>query len=147
MQPLIRKLLWTSRYMSSHKCRIIIKIFIAKKSCYCLSVWMFESRKLTNRVYKLHERALKLINQDYQSTFNNLLEKKNSTTMLFRITYRRYKSLNQEMDYHQIFWEKCFVRPKKITNYEKRLNLIVSNFVSVYLEMLYCIVTQFCDPK
>lgn len=53
-----------------------MKIFIAKKSGYYLSVWMFDSKKLTNRVYKLHERALKLINQDYQSTFNNLLEKK-----------------------------------------------------------------------
>ena len=53
-----------------------MKIFIAKKSGYCLSIWMFDSKKLTNLVYKLHERA-GLINQDYQSTFNNLLEKKN----------------------------------------------------------------------
>ena len=42
---------------------------------------MFLSRKLDNRVNKLNERALRIIYQDYASSFTELLEKDNSTTM------------------------------------------------------------------
>ena len=43
--------------------------------------WMFHSRKLNRRVYKLHERALRTVYQDYASPFTELLEKDNSTTL------------------------------------------------------------------
>ena len=42
---------------------------------------MFLSRKLDNRVNKLNERALRIIYQDYASSFTELLEKDNSTTI------------------------------------------------------------------
>ena len=41
---------------------------------------MFHSRKLNSRVNKLHERALRIVYQDYASSFTELLEKDNSTT-------------------------------------------------------------------
>ena len=42
---------------------------------------MFHSRKLNSRVNKLHERALRIVYQDYACSFTELLEKDNSTTI------------------------------------------------------------------
>ena len=58
-----------------------MKTFIASEFGYCLLVWMFHSRKLNSRVNKLHERALRIVYQDYASSFTELLEKDKSTTM------------------------------------------------------------------
>ena len=54
---------------------------IASEFSYCRLVWMFHSRKLNSRVNKLHERALRIGYQDYASSFIELLEKDNSTTI------------------------------------------------------------------
>ena len=44
---------------------------------YCPLVWMFCSRKSDNLINKVQERALRLITNDYQSSFNFLLNKFN----------------------------------------------------------------------
>ena len=54
------------------------KAFIACEFGYCPLVWMFHSRKVNSRVNKLHERALRIMYQDYASSFTELLEKDNS---------------------------------------------------------------------
>ena len=66
-----------SQYMNIHKRRMTIKTFTASKfGCYSL-VWMFHSRTLNSRVNKLYERALRIVYQDYASSFTELLEKDN----------------------------------------------------------------------
>ena len=42
---------------------------------------MLHSKKCNNRVDKIHERALRIVYQDYASSFTELLEKDNSTTI------------------------------------------------------------------
>ena len=42
---------------------------------------MFHSRNLNSRVNKLHERALRMVYEDYASSFTELLEKDNSATI------------------------------------------------------------------
>ena len=56
-----------------------MKAFIASEFGDCPLVWIFNSRKLNNQVNKLHERALRIVYQDYASSFIELLEKENST--------------------------------------------------------------------
>ena len=70
-----------SQYMSIHKRRMTMKAFIASEFGYFLLVWMFHSRKLNSRVNKLHERALRIVYQDYPSSFTELLGNDNSTTI------------------------------------------------------------------
>ena len=57
-----------------------MKAFIASKFGYCLLVWMFHRKKLNSRVNKLHERALRIVYEDYASLLIELLKKDNSTT-------------------------------------------------------------------
>ena len=58
-----------------------VKAFIASEFGYCPLAWMFCCRKLNSRVNKLHERALRIVYQDYASSFTELLEKDNSKTI------------------------------------------------------------------
>ena len=58
-----------------------MKAFIASEFGYCPLVWMFHSRKLNSRLNELHEKALRIVYQDYASSFTELLEKDNSPTI------------------------------------------------------------------
>ena len=71
-----------SQYMNIHKRRMTMKAFIASEFGYCPLVWTFRSRELNSQVNKFHERALRIVYQDYVSSFAELLEKDNSTTIL-----------------------------------------------------------------
>ena len=48
---------------------------------YCPLTWMFHSRKLNNKINKLHERCLRIVYNDNRSTFKQLLEKDNSVSI------------------------------------------------------------------
>ena len=67
-----------SRFMDQDKLRLLMKAFIESQFSYCPLVWMFHSRKLNNRINKLHERALRLVYKDSSSSFNQLLVRDNS---------------------------------------------------------------------
>ena len=56
-------------------------------------MWMFHSRKLNHRINKIHERALRIVCNDHQCTFEKLLEIYNS----FTIHKRNLKKLATEM--------------------------------------------------
>ena len=56
-------------------------------------VWIFHSRRLNNRINHIHERALRIIYQDYNSSFKELLRKDSSLT----IHQRNLKLLVTEM--------------------------------------------------
>ena len=58
--------------------------FITSRFDYCPLVGMLHSGKLNSRVNKLRERASRIVHQDYASSFTELLEKDNSTTILYR---------------------------------------------------------------
>ena len=68
-------------YMNLSKRKALMKTFVISQFNYCPLVWMFHSRKLNHRISSIHERALRVTYQDYQSTFLQLLQKDNSVTI------------------------------------------------------------------
>ena len=42
-------------FMSQDKPRILMKAFVESQFGYCSLIWMFHSRKLNNKINKLHE--------------------------------------------------------------------------------------------
>ena len=54
---------------------------------------MFHSRKLNHRITKIHDRALRIVYNDHQSTFEKLLERDDS----FAIHERNLQKLAIEM--------------------------------------------------
>ena len=71
-------------YMTIEQTRIIMEAHINSYFGYCPLVWMFHSRTMNNRINKIHERALRIVYNDKQSTFNELLRKHNSVTTHIR---------------------------------------------------------------
>ena len=51
-------LMRVSKYMSQEKLRVLFKSFIESQFNYSALLWMCHSRKMQNRINKLHERAL-----------------------------------------------------------------------------------------
>ena len=65
-------------FLPFSKRHLIMKTFIESQFSYCPLVWMFCSRTMNTKVNRIHERALRLVYQDYHSTFDELLDKDNS---------------------------------------------------------------------
>ena len=65
-----------SSFMSLEKRRTLMKEFN-----YCPLIWMFHSRTLNNKINRIHERALRTVYSDYNSSFNELLDKDGSFTV------------------------------------------------------------------
>ena len=73
--------------------KLLLNAFITSHFSYAPVVWMFHSRKLNNRINKIHERALRLVYKDYTSSFDDLLAKDNS----FKIHQRNLQKLAIEI--------------------------------------------------
>ena len=62
-------------------------------SRHCPLIWIFYSRKLNHRINKIHECALRIVYNDHQCIFEELLERDNS----FTIHERNLQKLATEM--------------------------------------------------
>ena len=72
------------RILPFQKRRLILKTFIESQFSYCPLVWMFCSRTMNKKINHIHERALRLVYQDYSASFEDLLKKDNSITFHHR---------------------------------------------------------------
>ena len=67
-----------SSFMSTGQKRIIMKAFINSHFGYCPLVLMNHNRKINNRINRIHERALRVVFNDDNASFEQLLEKDNA---------------------------------------------------------------------
>ena len=73
------------RILSIEKKKILMTAFIEAQFSHCPLVWMYcLSRKLNNRINLIHERGLRMVYEDYTSTFEELLQKDGSVTIHHR---------------------------------------------------------------
>ena len=79
--------------MDISKNRSIINAFILSQSSYCPLIWMFHSRTLNHKINKIHELALRIVYNNHQCTFEELLERDNS----FTVHERNLQNLDIEM--------------------------------------------------
>ena len=70
-----------SKQMSLQKDRISMKSFITSHCNYFPMIWMYHSRSLNNKVNHIHERALRIVYQDFQSSVLPFLVKDHSLTI------------------------------------------------------------------
>ena len=70
-----------SSFLSFDKKRIIFKALLQSQFKYCPLVWMFHSRELNQRINRLHERIIRIVYNDYSSTFEQLLVNDGSCTV------------------------------------------------------------------
>ena len=66
------------------KKRLIMKSFIESKFSYCPLIWMFCSRKMNRKINHIHQRAIRLVYEDYVTSFEDLLIKDKSVSIHHR---------------------------------------------------------------
>ena len=71
-------------FIPVEKKRLLMKAFIESQFAYCPLLWMFCSRKMNNRINHIHERALRIVYEDYSSSFEGLLLLDNSVCIHHR---------------------------------------------------------------
>ena len=71
----------------------IVDLFMTSDFYYRPLVWIFHSRRVNNRINPIQERAVRIIYQDHNSSFEELLRKENSLV----IYQRNLKLLVTEM--------------------------------------------------
>lgn len=70
-----------SPYMNQIQRKIVFQSFVKSQFTYCPLIWMFCNRSENNRINRLHERALRLVNSDNNSTFEELLVQSRDVTI------------------------------------------------------------------
>ena len=70
-----------SNFMTFKQRQTTLKAFILSQFGYCPLVWMFHSRKLNQRINRIHERALRIVYKDNVSSYSELLIKDESFTI------------------------------------------------------------------
>ena len=70
-----------SNYMDDRKVKQTMHVFILSQFSYCPLIWMFCDRQMNNRINRIHEKSLRLAYDDYESSFQTLLEEDNSTSI------------------------------------------------------------------
>ena len=63
-----------------------MKTFIESQSGYCPLIWMFHSRKVNIKINHLQERPLRIVYNDYITSFEDFLKKGNS----FKIHHKTF---------------------------------------------------------
>ena len=63
-----------SKYLNKDTLKMLMKTFIISQFNYCPLTWMFHNRTINNKINRLHERALRLVYDDENLSFEELLE-------------------------------------------------------------------------
>ena len=80
--------------VTNHEEDVSISIsFIDAQFNYCPLIWVYHNRSLNHKINKLHERALRIVYNYYNSSFESLLNEDNS----FTIHQRNLQKLATEM--------------------------------------------------
>ena len=82
-----------SSFMSLEKRRALMKAFIESQFNHCPLIWMLDFRTLNNKINRIHERALRTVYSNYNSSFSELLDKNG----FFTIHQRNVQSLAIEI--------------------------------------------------
>ena len=83
-QKISRKLCAFSRirpFLNREKAKILLKSIVMSNFSYCPLIWMFCSKFANNEINRTNKRALRVLYEDYDSSFEQLLEKDGSITV------------------------------------------------------------------
>ena len=86
-------------FLNREKAKILVTSIVMSNLSYSPLIWMFCSRPASKEINRTNARALKLLYEDYDSSFEQLLEKDGSITVhqrnLQNLMTEIYKTINQ----------------------------------------------------
>ena len=105
---------------------VLVNGLIYSNFDYCPLVWMFSHKKSLNKIESLHKRALSFLLNDYESSYEELLEKSRKCSMNLRrkkfLCIEIYKTINNlNSDFIKNIFE--MKRNNRIVRERYKLNL------------------------
>ena len=80
----VKKLAENYLFHQDYQRRLLLKSFVETQFGYCLLVWMFHGREINRKINHIHERSLRIVYRDYNSSFKYLIKKDNSACIHHR---------------------------------------------------------------
>ena len=84
--------------LGEQKAKLLFNSVIMSNFSHCPLIWLFCSKGANNEINRTHKRALRALYGDYESTFEELLDKDKSPTIhkknLQRLMVEIYKTIN-----------------------------------------------------
>ena len=68
-------------FLSFHQKKVLLSSFVHSHFSYAPLVWMFHSREMNNKMNKVHKKALSILYDDEESSFDQLLYRDQSYTI------------------------------------------------------------------
>lgn len=123
-----------SRLMPFEKRKLLMRSFIGSQFTYAPLTWMFHDRRSSNKINRLHERALRIVYKDDTLSFEELLEKDESVTIHVRnlqsLAIELYKVKN---DLSPILMKNVFLKkPQERPNLRSQADFFSPQISSVH---------------
>ena len=90
-------------FLGEQKSKLIVNSVIMSNFSYCPLIWLFCTKGANNEINRTHKRALRALYGDYESSFEDLLDREKSKTIhkknleiLMTDVYRTINHLNPE---------------------------------------------------
>ena len=100
-----------AKYMDIQKAKLLYKLFIVSTFKYCPLIWIFCGKIANDNIERVHKRALRILLDDHESTFEALLAKNGETNIptqnLRMLMIEIYKTLNNT---NPPFMQEYFIR-------------------------------------
>ena len=102
-------------YISRPQAMLILNAVILSNFNYCPLIWLFSTKASNNEINRTQKRALRILFKDYDSSFNELLEKSESVNIhvqnLRKLMIEIYKTMNDlNPSYIREFYEEKEVK-------------------------------------
>ena len=115
----VKKLAENYLFYQGYQRRLLLKSFVETQFGYCLLVWMFHGREINRKINHIHERSIRIVYREYNSSFKNLLKKDNSLC----IHHRNIQSLAVKEHLSNAILSDIF--PTRVLNYNLRSQKLV----------------------
>ena len=70
-----------TKFTSPFQRKTLLNSFIKSQFSYCPLIWMFTSKGLNKKINRIHEKSLRLVLNDHQSTLGEMLDTLNAKTI------------------------------------------------------------------
>ena len=109
-----------ARLLEYNKAKLQYNAFILSSLNNCPLIWMFCGKTANRVINKIHKRALRILFNDYEALFEELLQRNNEQTThlknLHKLMTKIYKSLNCQNP--KFKWD-LFIRKEHVTSEHK----------------------------
>ena len=99
ISALARSMARFTSFMRLGKRKLLTNSFFTSSFSYYPLIWMYQNRKNDRKINMLHEKCLRIIHNDRQSSFTELLNK-GSSVLIHRTNIQRY-AIKLLKDYHR----------------------------------------------